>query len=145
MALSTVSGPWRSLAGFIVPTVYVRATDVVGGVYSIPTAGADIVILSEAAGGPTGAVTFNLPKVTTSDGQPYNLLGTNGNPYFEGIRGSITNYASDRTYTLTGTDGQTVSGSAVGVTLGTGTVVQWASAGNPDLAYIAVSNAILAS
>lgn len=145
MALSTASGPFRSLAGFIVPTIYVRLEDIVGGEFAIPTAGADIVILSEAAGGPTGAVTFVLPEVTTTDGQPYNLLGTNGNPYFNGIRGSITNYAADRTYTLTGSGTQTVSGSAVGVTLGTGTVVQWASAGNPDLAYIAVSNAILAS
>ena len=144
MALSTVSGPWRSVAGFIVPTIYVRLEDIVGGEYQIPTAGADIVILSEAAGGPDGAVDFILPEVTTTDGQPYNLQGTNGSPYFNGVRGSITNYAADRSYKLKGANGQLVSGVAE-VTIGTGTVVQWASAGNPDLAWIAVSNAILAA
>lgn len=142
MALSTVSGPWRSLAGFIVPTIYVRSTDIVNGEYQIPTAGADIVILADAAGGPGGAVDFILPEVVTSDGQPYNLLGTNGSPYFNGIRGSITNYAADRTYTLKGYNGQLVSGQA-SVTIATGAVVQWASAGNPDLAWIAISNNIL--
>ena len=144
MALSTVSGPWRSLAGFIVPTIYVRATDIVAGEYQIPTAGADIVILAEAAGGPDGAVDFILPEVVTSDGQPYNLAGTNGSPYFNGVRGSITNYAADRTYTLKGANGQLVSGVA-SVTIATGAVVQWASAGNPDLAWIAISNNILAA
>ena len=144
MALSTVSGPWRSLSGFIVPTIYVRATDIVDGVFNIPTAGADVVILSEAAGGPDAAVDFVLPEVTTTDGQPYNLLGTNGSPYFNGIRGSITNYAADRSYKLMGANGQLVSGVAE-VTIATGSVVQWASAGNPDLAWIAVSNTILAA
>ena len=145
MALSTVSGPWRSLAGFIVPTTYVRATDIEDtDKYYIQDAGSDIVILAEAAGGPAGAVNFILPEVVTSDGQPYNLLGTNGSPYFNGIRGSITNYAADRTYTLKGANGQLVSGVA-SVTIATGAVVQWASAGNPDLAWIAISNSILAA
>lgn len=144
MALSTVSGPWRSLAGFIVPTVYVRATDIVDGAFAVPTAGADVVILSEAAGGPTGAIDIVLPKVVTSDGLPYNLAGTNGSPYFNGVRGSVTNYSDDYDHKLKGSDGQLVSGVAE-VTVGKGTVVQWASAGNPDLAWIAISNDILAA
>ena len=144
MGLSTASGPWRSLGGFITPVVYVRATDVVAGEWQIPYAGANVVILSEDAGGPTGNVDFILPEVVTADGEPYNLMGTNGSPLFNGVQGSITNYAADRTYTLKGANGQLVSGVA-DVTIATGAVVQWASAGNPDLAWIAISNAILAA
>ena len=147
MAISTASGPWRSLAGFITPITYVHASDIVDGEYQIQDAGARIVILSEDAGGPTGAVVFLLPVVTTPSGAVF--TEQNVYPEFNGISGSITNYAADRTYTLKGgkdANGnyQTISGVA-SVTIAEGAVVQWAGNGNPDAPWIAISNNILAA
>ena len=144
MALSTASGPWRSNTGFIVPITYVTAADIVNGEFKIPYAGARVLILSQADGGPTGAVAFILPEVTL----PQYITAWNGpqtaRPELNGVEGSITNYGADRTYTLKGANGQLISGVAA-VTVATGAVVQWACNGNPNAPWLAISNAILAA
>lgn len=143
MALSTASGPWRSAAGFIVPITYIFATDIVGGEYQIQDAGARILILSAADGGPASEVTFILPEVTLP---PYITAWTGPNsarPELNGIEGSITNYGA-QAHKLKGYGSQVISGVAE-VTLGTGTVVQWAGNGNPNAPWLAISTAILAA
>jgi len=147
MAISTASGPWRSLAGFIVPITYVHATDVVAGVYQIQDAGARILVLSEADGGPTGNVTFRLPVITTPTGAVF--TEQNVYPQFNGIGGSITVYSADHTYHLLGgvdSNGNTqlVNGSATGVNLPAG-ITQWAGNGNPDSPWLAIYNALVAT
>jgi hypothetical protein len=144
MAISTASGPWRSLTGFITPITYIFAADIVNGEYFIKDPGARILILSQADGGPTGAVDFILPEVTLPQ---YITTWTGPNtarPELNGIEGSITNYGADRTYTLKGFNGQLISGVA-DVTIATGAVVQWAGNGNPNAPWLAISNAILAA
>jgi hypothetical protein len=142
MALSTASGPWRSLAGFITPITYVYATDIVGGEYQILDAGAEVLILSPADGGPATAVDFVLPNVTTNDGTAW-VGPQSAQPQFNGIRGSITNYGAVA-HKLKGYGTQPVSGAAE-VTIAAGTIVQWGGNGNPNSPWIALSNAILAA
>ena len=142
MALSTASGPWRSLAGFITPITYVFATDIVAGEYQILDAGAEVLILSPADGGPATAVDFVLPNVTTNDGTAW-VGPQSAQPQFNGIRGSITNYGAVA-HKLKGYGTQPVSGAAE-VTIAAGTIVQWGGNGNPNLPWIALSNAILAA
>jgi hypothetical protein len=86
MALSTASGPWRSLTGYIVPITYVYATDIVGGEYQILDAGARILILSPADGGPATQVTFVLPNVTTNNGGAW-VGPQSAQPQLNGIEG----------------------------------------------------------
>ena len=146
MALSTASGPWASLAGFIVPITYVHATDVVGGVYQIQDAGARILVLSEAAGGPTGNVTFRLPVITTPSGAVF--TEQNVYPQYNGIGGSITVYSADHTYHLLGgvdanSNTQKINGSANGIDISTVGVYQWGGNGNPDAPWLAIYNALV--
>lgn len=145
MAISTASGPWRSLTGFITPITYVHASDIVAGVYQIQDAGARILILSQADGGPTGNVTFRLPVVTTPSGAVF--TEQNVKPELNGIVGSITNYGGDHTFSLLGgvdSNGNTqkVNGSATGVAIAVGTT-QWAGNGNPDAPWLAIYNALV--
>jgi hypothetical protein len=143
MALSTASGPWRSTTGFIVPITYIFATDIVGGEYQIQDAGARILILSPADGGPNSSVDFILPEVTLPDGITSWVGPQSARPELNGIEGSITNYGS-QAHVLKGYGSQVISGVA-SVTLGTGTVVQWAGNGNPNAPWLAISTAILAA
>ena len=142
MALSTASGPWRSLAGFITPITYVYATDIVAGEYQIQDAGAEILVLSPADGGPASQVTFVLPNVTTVNGGAW-TGPESAQPQFNGIRGSITNYGAVA-HKLSGYGSQPVSGVAE-VTVAAGAIVQWGGNGNPNAPWIAISNAILAA
>ena len=142
MALSTASGPWRSLAGFITPITYVYATDIVAGEYQIQDAGAEILVLSPADGGPASQVTFVLPNVTTVNGGTW-TGPESAQPQFNGIRGSITNYGAVA-HKLSGYGSQPVSGVAE-VTVAAGAIVQWGGNGNPNAPWIAISNAILAA
>jgi hypothetical protein len=142
MAISTASGPWRSLAGFITPITYVYATDIVAGEYQIQDAGAEVLILSPADGGPASQVTFVLPNVTTNNGTAW-VGPQSAQAIFDGVRGSITNYGAVA-HKLSGYSTQPISGVAE-VTIGTGTVVQWGGNGNPNSPWIAISNAILAA
>jgi hypothetical protein len=143
MALSTASGPWRSLTGYIVPITYVFATDIVGGEYQILDAGARILVLSPADGGPASAVDFVLPNVTLPTGVTAFTGPQSARPQFNGIEGSITNYGAV-THKLKGYGAQVVSGVAE-VTVAAGTIVQWAGNGNPNAPWIAISTAILAA
>jgi hypothetical protein len=142
MAISTASGPWRSLTGFITPITYVFATDIVAGEYQIQDAGAEILVLSAADGGPASEVTFVLPNVETNDGNPW-VGPQSAKPELNGIRGSITNYGS-QAHKLSGFGSQPVSGVAE-VTVAAGAIVQWGGNGNPNAPWIAISNAILAA
>ena len=142
MALSTASGPWRSLTGFITPITYVFATDIVAGEYQIQDAGAEILVLSAADGGPATSVDFILPQVTTNSGAAW-VGPQSAQPQFNGIKGSITNYGS-QAHVLKGYGSQPISGVA-SVTIAAGSVVQWGGNGNPNAPWLAISNAILAA
>ena len=143
MALSTASGPWRSGAGFIVPITYVFATDIVNGEYQIKDAGARVLVLSAADGGPAAPVDFILPEVTLPDNVTAWTGPATARPELNGIEGSITNYGGV-THKLKGANSQVISGVAE-VTVAAGTVVQWAGNGNPNAPWLAISNAILAA
>jgi hypothetical protein len=143
MAISTASGPWRSLTGFITPITYVFATDIVSGDYQIQDAGAEILVLSPADGGPASAVNFILPNVVTNDGNAW-VGPQSAKPELNGIKGSITNYGAVA-HVLKGTGTQPVSGNPAGVTVAAATIVQWGGNGNPNAPWIAISNAILAA
>jgi hypothetical protein len=143
MSLTTFSGPVRSLAGFITPITYVFATDIVAGEYQIEDAGAEILVLSPADGGPASSVDFILPNVTTSSGNAWVGPGS-AQPQLNGIKGSITNYGGVA-HVLKGTGTQPVSGNPAGVTVAAGHIVQWGGNGNPNAPWIAISNAILAA
>lgn len=142
MAISTASGPWRSVGGFIVPITYVSAADIVNGEFQIPYPGARVLILSPADGGPNASVDFILPEVTLAPG--YNIWTgpSTARPELNGIEGSITNYGA-QAHVLKGTNGQPISGNPAGVTIGVGTVVQWACNGNPNAPWLAISTSIL--
>jgi hypothetical protein len=142
MAISTASGPWRSLTGFITPITYVYATDIVAGEYQILDAGAEILVLSPADGGPASAVDFILPNVETNDGNAW-VGPQSAKPELNGIAGSITNYGAVA-HKLKGYGTQPVSGVAE-VTVAAATIVQWGGNGNPNSPWIAISNAILAA
>lgn len=137
MARTTFSGPVFSNAGFGSPIQYITAAD--PAIVDIQP-GAQIVILSVADGGPA-AVTLRLPKVFTTDGQPFNI--TNADPRFVGIRGYILNYGA-AAHTLTGTDNQPVNGDADGVIIAAGTAVQYAGNGNPTAAWAATESDLCA-
>jgi hypothetical protein len=143
MAISTASGPWRSLTGFITPITYVFATDIVGGNYQIEDAGAEILVLSPADGGPASAVNFILPNVVTNDGNAW-VGPQSAKAELNGIKGSITNYGAVA-HVLKGTGTQPVSGNPAGVTVAAGAIVQWGGNGNPNAPWIAINNAILAA
>jgi hypothetical protein len=143
MAISTASGPWRSLSGFITPITYVFATDIVGGEYQIQDAGAEILVLSPADGGPASAVDFILPNVVTNDGNAW-VGPQSAKAELNGIKGSITNYGAVA-HVLKGYGTQPVSGNVAGVTVAAGAIVQWGGNGNPNAPWIAINNAILAS
>ena len=143
MAISTASGPWRSLTGFITPITYIFATDIVGGEYQILDAGAEILVLSPADGGPASAVDFILPNVETNDGNTW-LGPQSAKAELNGIKGSITNYGAVA-HVLKGTGTQPVSGNPAGVTVAAASIVQWGGNGNPNAPWIAINNAILAS
>ena len=142
MAMSNWSGPINSETGFITPITYVFATDVVAGDYQITDAGAEVLILSPADGGPASSVNFILPNITTSSGAPW-IGPESAQPQFDGIRGSITNYGA-QAHVLKGYGSQPISGVA-SVTIAAGHVVQWAGNGNPNSPWLAISNAILAA
>lgn len=138
MAKTTFSGPVFSNAGFGTPIQYITAASP-ATVDILP--GSQVVILSVADGGPA-AVTLRLPKVQTTDGQPFNI--TNADPRFAGVRGYILNYGG-ATHTLIGTDNQPVNGGANGVVIAATTAVQYAGNGNPTAAWAAVESDLCAT
>lgn len=131
MARTTFSGPVISNAGFGSPIQYITAAD--PAIVDIEP-GSQVVILSVADGGPA-SVTLRLPKVFTTDGQPFNI--TNADPRYIGVRGYILNYDAAATHVLAGTDGQPVNGDADGVIIPAASTVQYAGNGNPTAAWAA--------
>ena len=142
MALSTASGPWRSLTGFITPITYITATLATQYSDVIPIdAGANVVILSPADGGPAGTVTLMLPLVTTTDGATFNIY--NAQPQFNGIKGSVLNYGAVA-HVLAGYQTsagvfQRVNLDADGVVIPAGYATEWGGNGNPDAPWAAVN------
>lgn len=136
MAFTTFTGPVRSLNGFATPLVYITAAD------TSPIAidaGATVIILSAADGGPAAPVTLTLPQVQTEDGQPFNIF--NADTRYAGVRGAVLNYGAV-THVLAGYEISTgvyqpVNQSATGVDLAPGTLTQWAGNGNPTAAWAA--------
>ena len=136
MAFTTFTGPVRSLNGFATPLVYITAAD------TSPIAidaGATVIILSAADGGPAAPVTLTLPQVQTEDGQPFNIF--NADTRYAGVRGAVLNYGAV-THVLAGYEISTgvyqpVNQSATGVDLAPSTLTQWAGNGNPTAAWAA--------
>lgn len=131
MAKTRFSGPVFSDNGFGTPLVYVTAADT--SPIDIP-AGATVVILSAADGGPAAEVTLRLPKVSTTNGGTFTI--TNADPNYTGIRGAVLNYGAVA-HVLAGTDNQPVNQDADGVVIAAGTLVQWAGNGNPSAPWAA--------
>lgn len=149
MAMSNWSGPINSENGFITPLTYITEADRVAGsgIVAIP-AGAQVVILSAADGGPTQTTTFTLPQVDTINGGVFTI--TNADPYFNGIRGSILNYDASIDHVLAGAEisagvYQKVNGSSTGVDVLHGTAVQWGGNGNPDAPWAAITSNLAAA
>lgn len=136
MAFTTFTGPVRSLNGFATPLVYITAADV--SPIAID-AGATVVILSAADGGPAAPVTLTLPEVQTEDGNAFNIY--NADTRYAGVRGAVLNYGAV-THVLAGSSTgvgtyQPVNQSATGVDLAAGTLTQWAGNGNPSAPWAA--------
>ena len=147
MSMSNWSGPINSENGFITPITYIREADLDGGRTVKIGAGANIVILDPASAGPATTCYLVLPLVTTVSGGPFNLMGTNADPYFNGIKGSVLNYGAVDHVLIGGYDAdlaasQPVNGSATGVEIAKGTVVQWGGNGNPNLPWAAVPSTL---
>lgn len=138
MARTTFSGPVFSNNGFGTPIQYITAAD--PAIVDIEP-GSQVVILSVADGGPA-SVALRLPKVFTTDGQPFSI--TNADPRYAGVRGYILNYGG-ATHSLIGTDNQPVNGGANGVTIAANTAVQYAGNGNPTAAWAAVESPLCAT
>lgn len=136
MSFTTFTGPVRSLNGFATPLVYITAAD------TSPIAidaGATVIILSAADGGPAAPVTLTLPQVQTEDGQAFNIY--NADTRYAGVRGAVLNYGAV-THVLAGYEVSTgvyqpVNQSATGVDLAAGTLTQWAGNGNPAAPWAA--------
>lgn len=138
MAKTTFTGPVYSKNGFGTPLVYVTAADT--SPIDVP-AGATVIILSAADGGPAAEVTLRLPKVSTTDGLPFSI--TNADPNYVGIRGAVLNYGAVA-HVLAGTDNQPVNQDADGVVIAAGTLVQWAGNGNPTAPWAAAESDLCA-
>lgn len=138
MAFTTFTGPVRSLNGFAQPIIYITAA--MGSTIDIP-AGAQVVILSQADGGPGSTVSLRLPLVQTTDGGPFTI--TNADPRYAGVRGYILNYGGVAHH-LIGTSSQPVNENALGAVIAAGTAVQYAGNGNPTAAWAAVESDLCA-
>jgi hypothetical protein len=142
MAISNWSGPIRSENGFIQPLVYVFANsaDVDDNVYV--EAGAQVIILSAADGGPASSINIVLPLVKTINDGIFTI--TNADPNVTGIRGSVLNYDAAIDHVLIGADdgnqNQPVNGSTTGVDIAHGTIVQWGGNGNPAAPWAAITS-----
>ena len=139
MAFTTFSGPVRSNAGFAQPIQYITAAS--GSTVDID-AGAQVVILSPADGGPAATIDLRLPLVQTTNGGPFTI--TNADPRYAGVRGSILNYGGV-VHHLIGTSSQPVNQNAAGAVIAAGTAVQFAGNGNPAAPWAAVESDLCAN
>ena len=139
MAFTTFSGPVRSLAGFVEPVTYIKATDVVAGEVSISATG-NIVILSPADGGPASEAALVLPQVTSG---AFTLTSQPADANYNGAKGSILNYGAVA-HVLKGYGTQKVNGSTTGVVIPAGYGVQFGGNGNQAAPW-AATNSVLSS
>ena len=139
MAFTTFSGPVRSLAGFVEPVTYIKATDVVAGAVNID-AGANVVILSPADGGPASEVALVLPQVVSG---AFTLADQPADANYNGIKGSVLNYGAVA-HVLKGYGTQKVNGSTTGVVIPAGYVTQWGGNGNQAAPW-AAANSVLST
>lgn len=139
MAMTNWSGPINVDAGYITPITYIFETSLDGNREVKIDAGANVVILSAADGGPVSTCKLVLPLVKTINDGPWTV--TNADPYFNGIKGSVLNYGSVE-HTLIGADdgvqNQPVNGSTTGVKIDNATAVQWGGNGNPNAPWAAI-------
>jgi hypothetical protein len=141
MAQSNWSGPINSDNGFMSSVRYVLGASTT--TINIEP-GCTYVIIAENQGGPTGACTLVLPKVTSGTFDP--SFGDNqpADPNYNGIQGSVLNQSTTLTHKLAAFSGQTISGLAE-VSIAPATVVQWAGNGNQSAPWVAISNPLLAA
>jgi hypothetical protein len=146
MAFTTFSGPVRSLAGFVEPVTYIKATDVVSGAVNISATG-NIVILSAADGGPASTCTLVLPQVVSGT---FTLADQPADERYNGAKGTILNYDASITHVLggfgtndsTSTAGQKVNGSTAGVVIPAATGVSFGGNGNQGAPWAATNSAL---
>ena len=137
MAYTTFSGPVRSLAGFAEPVTYIKATD--GSTVNIE-AGANVVILSPADGGPASEISLVLPQVVSG---AFTLADQPADANYNGIKGSVLNYGAVA-HVLKGYGSQKVNGSTTGVVIPAGYVTQWGGNGNQAAPW-AAANSVLST
>jgi hypothetical protein len=137
MARSTVSGPWKSKAGFMTEPRYVFATDVVNGEVQIEATGT-YIILTSAEGGPSGSVDFVLPQVVSGT---FGLDSQPADQRYNGAQGTLINYGGTA-HTLKGFGTQPVNGDAAGVIVPSAHVVQWGGNGNQSAPWVAAEMAL---
>lgn len=136
MAYTTFSGPVRSNAGFATPVQYITSADTspikieAGGTY---------VILATAQGGPAGAVTLELPEVTSGTFAPGYYPS---DARYDGIQGQVYNQDAVLTHTLKGFGTQPVNENAAGVDIDPESVIQWAGNGNQSAPWLAIINTL---
>jgi hypothetical protein len=139
MAMTNWSGPINVENGYITPITYIFETSLDGNREVKIDAGANVVILSAADGGPVSTCKLVLPLVKTINGDVFSI--TNADPYFNGIKGSVLNYGSVE-HTLIGADdgtqNQPVNLSTTGVKIDNATGVQWGGNGNPAAPWAAI-------
>lgn len=139
MSFTTFSGPVRSLNGFAQPIQYITSAS--GSTVDID-AGAQVVILSPADGGPAATINLRLPLVQTTNGGIFTIA--NADPRYTGVRGSILNYGAVAHH-LIGTSSQPVNENAAGAVIAAGTAVQYACNGNPAAPWAAVESSLCAN
>lgn len=139
MAKTTFSGPVNSTNGFMQPVSYITAADTspikieAGGTY---------VILATAQGGPAGAVTLELPQVTSGTFLPGQYPA---DANYNGIRGQVFNQDGSLTHILKGYGTQGVNENAAGVNIAPTKVVQWMGNGNQSAPWLAITNDLAAN
>lgn len=139
MAMTNWSGPINVDNGYITPITYIYETSLNASREVKIDAGANVLILSPADGGPTSTCKLVLPLVQTINGLTFNV--DNADPYFNGIKGSVLNYGSIEHTLIGATSGgtpQRVNLSTTGVKIDNACAVQWGGNGNPDAPWAAV-------
>jgi hypothetical protein len=139
MAMTTFTGPVRSLNGFMQPVEYITSATV--SPFTI-NAGGTYVILDASQGGPTTVVTLVLPQVTSGTFLPGQYPA---DANYNGIRGQVYNQSNDTTHILKGFGTQPVNENANGVGLAQGKVTQWMGNGNQSAPWLAIVSDLAAN
>jgi hypothetical protein len=136
MAMTTFSGPVRSIGGFMgASTAYIIGAGVTAA--NLDATGS-YVLLSAANGGPTAAVTMTLPQVQSGT---FTTTSQPADPRYDGAQGAVFNEGAV-TGTLKGYGSQPINGSVTGVEVPPSSVVQWKGNGNQAAPWVAVVNTL---